>query len=139
MKTTGPVSIVGEASKSVAMSASGDLTVDFELAVKSATGIGKITVIASSGSYESSDEIEIEIRNPNPPLTQVSDMFLEAGKSWNGDVIPVGISGTNSAVLEVSSIPPINLGHRLRYLMEYPHGCIEQTTSAAFPSFIFPS
>ena len=133
VKTTGPVSIVGEASKSVAMSASGDLTIDFELAVKAATGIGKITVNASSGSFESFDEIEIEIRNPNPPLTQVSDMFLEAGKSWNGDVIPVGISGTNSAVLEVSSIPPINLGHRLRYLIEYPHGCIEQTTSAAFP------
>ena len=133
VKTTGPVSIVGEASRSVAMSASGDLTVDFELAVKSATGVGKITVFASSGSFESSDEIEIDIRNPNPPLTQVSDMFLEAGKSWSGDVIPVGISGTNSAVLEVSSIPPVNLGHRLRYLMEYPHGCIEQTTSAAFP------
>ena len=80
VKTTGPVSIVGEVSKSVAMSASGDLTIDFELAVKAATGIGKITVNASSGSYESFDEIEIEIRNPNPPLTQVSDMFLEAGK-----------------------------------------------------------
>jgi uncharacterized protein YfaS (alpha-2-macroglobulin family) len=45
----------------------------------------------------------------------------------------LGITGTNSAVLEVSTIPPINLGYRLRYLIEYPHGCIEQTTSAAFP------
>lgn len=133
VKTTGPVSLVGEASRTVAMSASGDLTVDFELTVKSATGVGKVAVRASSGSHESSDEIEIDIRNPNPPVTQVADAFLEAGKSWTGDVIPVGISGTNSAVLEVSSIPPINLGYRLRYLMDYPHGCIEQTTSAAFP------
>ena len=133
VKATGPVALVGESSRTVTMSASGDLTVDFELAVKSAIGVGKITVNASSGSHESSDEIEIEIRNPNPPVTEIVDTFLEAGKSWNGDVVPVGIPGTNSAALEVSSIPPINLGYRLRYLMDYPHGCIEQTTSAAFP------
>jgi hypothetical protein len=95
--------------------------------------VAKVIVTASSGSHESSDEIEIDIRNPNPAITQVSDMFLEAGKTWSGDVSPIGISGTNSAVLEVSSIPPVNLGQRLRYLIEYPHGCIEQTTSAAFP------
>jgi uncharacterized protein YfaS (alpha-2-macroglobulin family) len=58
---------------------------------------------------------------------------VAAGKSWEGAVVPVGVAGTNSSTLEVSSIPPINLGYRLRYLMEYPHGCVEQTTSAAFP------
>ena len=41
--------------------------------------------------------------------------------------------GTNSATLEVSNIPPIDFGRRLKYLLKYPHGCIEQTTSAAFP------
>jgi uncharacterized protein YfaS (alpha-2-macroglobulin family) len=133
VKATGPVSVIGGASKTVEMSSAGDLTVDFELAVKSATGIATIQVNASSGSHRSSDEIEIEVRNPNPPVTQVEEMFLEAGKTWDGNVVPVGISGTNSSVLEVSAIPPINLGYRLRYLMEYPHGCIEQTTSAAFP------
>lgn len=133
VKTSGPVALAGDAVRTVAMPASGDLTVDFELDVKPATGIGKITVAASSGAHSASDEIEIEVRNPNPPVTQIADSFLEPGKGWNGDVVPVGISGTNSAMLEVSSIPPINLGYRLRYLMEYPHGCIEQTTSAAFP------
>jgi uncharacterized protein YfaS (alpha-2-macroglobulin family) len=28
---------------------------------------------------------------------------------------------------------PINLNHRLDYLIHYPHGCIEQTVSAVFP------
>lgn len=133
VKVAGPMSLVGEGSRTVSMPASGDVTVDFEVAVKSSIGVGKVTVAASSGSFTSSDEIEIEIRNPNPPVSQVAEMFLEAGKSWTGDVVPVGIAGTNTAVLEVSSIPAINLGYRLRYLMEYPHGCIEQTTSAAFP------
>jgi uncharacterized protein YfaS (alpha-2-macroglobulin family) len=133
VKATGPVVLAGAASRQVEMPSSGDVTVDFELDVKSATGVGKITVVASSGAHQASDEIEIEIRNPNPPLTEIADAFLEPGKNWEGDVMPIGIAGTNSAVLEVSSIPPINLGYRLRYLMEYPHGCVEQTTSAAFP------
>ncbi len=41
--------------------------------------------------------------------------------------------GTNTTTLEVSSIPPVDFGRRLKYLLAYPHGCIEQTTSAAFP------
>jgi uncharacterized protein YfaS (alpha-2-macroglobulin family) len=43
------------------------------------------------------------------------------------------MAGTNKASFEVSTLPPINLGYRLGYLIQYPHGCIEQTTSSAFP------
>jgi uncharacterized protein YfaS (alpha-2-macroglobulin family) len=133
VKVSGPLSLTNGASQNVSMSASGDLTINFDLAVKSETGVGKVIVTASSGQHQSSDEIEIDIRNPNPPITQATEMFLEAGKSWNNAVTPVGVAGTNSATLEVSTLPPINLGYRLHYLIEYPHGCIEQTTSAAFP------
>jgi uncharacterized protein YfaS (alpha-2-macroglobulin family) len=132
VKVTGPVTLSGEQSKTVAMDRE-DMTIDFDLSVRSLTGVAKIEVTASSGSYNSTDLIEIEIRNPNPPVTKVTDFLLEAGKNWSGNVTPTGIEGTNTAVLEVSSLPPINLGQRLRYLMQYPHGCIEQTTSSVFP------
>jgi uncharacterized protein YfaS (alpha-2-macroglobulin family) len=36
-------------------------------------------------------------------------------------------------LLEVSALPPINLDGRLEYLIGYPHGCLEQTTSSVFP------
>ena len=130
---SGPLTLVGDASKSFIMPVSGDLTVDFDLAVKAETGIGKVTVKATSGSFQSVDEIEIDVRNPNVAASQVLETYLEAGKTWDATVIPVGVAGTNSSVLEVSNIPPINLESRLRYLIDYPHGCIEQTTSAAFP------
>ncbi|MFN7258713.1 MAG: alpha-2-macroglobulin family protein, partial [Cyclobacteriaceae bacterium] len=133
VKVAGAVSLAGESTRSVVIPSSGDLTIDFDLNVKSETGIGKVTVIATSGNIKSTDEIEIEVRNPNTPITQVSEMYVEAGKSWNSAIIPVGVAGSNFSTLEVSSIPPINLGYRLRYLIEYPHGCIEQTTSAVFP------
>ena len=36
-------------------------------------------------------------------------------------------------VLEISKIAPINLEKHLRYLIHYPYGCVEQTTSSGFP------
>ncbi|HEX5171681.1 MAG TPA: alpha-2-macroglobulin family protein, partial [Cyclobacteriaceae bacterium] len=133
VKISGPLSVSGSSSRSVAISSPGDLTVDFDLDVKSAIGIAKVEVTASSGNYTAGDEIEIEIRNPNVPVTSVQDILLETGKSWSSEVLPIGIAGTNTAILEVSNIPPVNLGSRLRYLMQYPYGCVEQTTSSVFP------
>jgi uncharacterized protein YfaS (alpha-2-macroglobulin family) len=48
----------------------------------------------------------------------------------------IGDQQSSKAVLEVSSIPAINLQQRLNYLITYPHGCIEQTTSAVFPQLV---
>ncbi len=132
IKVSGPLGIVDESSRTVAMNES-DLTLDFALNVKSETGFAKVTVTATSGSYSATDEIEIEVRNPNPPVTQVADVVLDAGKTWNTTVTPFGVAGTNLATLEISSLPPVNLGQRMRYLLQYPYGCIEQTTSSVFP------
>ena len=73
------------------------------------------------------------MRNPNPKVTNVTETVIEAGKTWNTPYTPPGMTGTNKGTIELSSIPPINLGERLKYLIEYPHGCIEQTTSSVFP------
>lgn len=132
IKVSGPVTMADESSRTVAM-AEDDLTLDFALNVKGETGFAKVTVTATSGNYSATDEIEIEVRNPNPPVTQVADVVLDAGKTWNTTVTPFGVAGTNVTTLEISSLPPVNLGQRMRYLLQYPYGCIEQTTSAVFP------
>lgn len=133
VKITGPVSITGSSSQTVSMSPAGDMTVNFDLAVKSEVGIAKVEVTASSGNFKGTDVIEIEVRNPNTPVTKVAEALVDAKKTWESPVVPFGILGTNSAMLEVSSMPPINLGPRLQYLLQYPYGCIEQTTSSVFP------
>jgi len=58
---------------------------------------------------------------------------LQPGESFTQNYLPLGINGTNSGSLELSTLPPINLKKRLSYLLQYPHGCVEQTTSAVFP------
>ncbi|NJM15549.1 MAG: hypothetical protein HC896_09445 [Bacteroidales bacterium] len=51
----------------------------------------------------------------------------------------VGLAGTNHGVAEISNMPPVNLESRLKYLVQYPHGCIEQTTSSVFPQLYLPN
>ena len=46
------------------------------------------------------------------------------------------MKGTNTARLELSEIPPLNLNMRLNELIRYPHGCIEQVVSGVFPQLL---
>jgi uncharacterized protein YfaS (alpha-2-macroglobulin family) len=131
VKLTGPVTMAN-ASQSVSL-ASDQVTINFPMQVKEQLGWATVEVIATSGKFRASEKINIEVRNPNPAITQVTNTIVEAGKSWAQMVDPIGMAGTNAATLEVSTLPPINLGQRLRYLYQYPYGCVEQTTSAVFP------
>src|SRR5690606_38969155 len=75
-------------------------------------------------------------RNPNPFITQVEDTEIEAKQSWSKSFSPIGLSGSNEGFLEVSSIPALNLSKRLNFLIQYPHGCVEQITSGIFPQLV---
>nr|WP_121272769.1 MG2 domain-containing protein [Pedobacter schmidteae] len=105
----------------------------FEVKAPEMTGIAKIKLIAQSGAEKTAYDVELDIRNPNPFVTNVASAIIEPGKNWGTAYVPVGMAGTNSGSVEVSSIPPINLKRRLSYLVQYPHGCVEQTTSGIFP------
>ncbi len=125
--------ISDNSTKSLRFNEIGDELVNFQLKVKDAIGIGKVKVTASSGKETAVFDIEIDVRNPNPEVTEVTADIVKSGQTWSTAYTPVGVAGTNKGVLEVSCIPPINLESRLKYLVHYPYGCIEQTTSSVFP------
>jgi len=111
----------------------GDQMVTFDLNVKDFIGIGKVKITATSGSEKADYDVELNVRNPNPPITKTQEKELRPGEEWDETYGPIGMNGTNKNTVEVSSIPPLNLARRLDYLIEYPYGCAEQTTSAVFP------
>lgn len=124
---------IGNNTKNISFEATGDKIVYFDLEVKEQTGIGKVNVNVTSGNITAHHEVELEIRSPNPEVTEFTYTAIESGETWETQIDLPGIKGTNSSVLEVFSIPPFDFGRRLKNLLRYPHGCIEQTTSAAFP------
>lgn len=124
---------VSTGSKSIKFKQTGDEVVNFKLKVRSTIGIAKVKIVATCGNERAETFIELDVRNPNPRVTEVIDTIIDPGQTWNQNFAQVGITGTNKATLEVSSIPPLNLGKRLDYLIHYPYGCVEQTTSSVFP------
>ena len=133
IKTSDIFKIDGDVKQSITFDATGDKTIYFKLKVKDYTGIGTLTAMVSGNGEKAEHSIEIDVRNPNPMVYTFAEAFVEAGNNWIGEYALPGMTGTNKATIEASYIPPINLGRRLHYLMNYPHGCIEQTTSAVFP------
>lgn len=131
--SSGLLALNGPDKNMVRFDKQGDKLSDFAVTVGNETGVSQVTLNAISGSESSSDVVEIEVRNPNPITTQVQEKAVRAGESWTAAMDLFGTPGTNEAVLEVSNILPINLDKRLKYLIRYPYGCIEQTTSSVFP------
>ena len=123
----------GSKTQAIKFNKVGEQMVEFDIDVAKKLGIGKVEIIATSGSEKASYSIEIDVRNPNAEITKVIPQVIEGNKDWETKFTPIGIKGTNKAILEISSVPPINLQKRLRYLIKYPYGCIEQTTSSVFP------
>lgn len=133
LKTNNGFRVIGKSTQSISFTRPDEKVAYFDLEVNDLTGIGKVTVIATSGKEKASYDVELDIMNPNPVTTMYKEVVLEPGKSAKIDWASLGVAGSNKARLEVSSFPSIDFNRRLDYLIQYPHGCVEQTTSSVFP------
>ncbi len=120
-------------SKSIEFTQEGDEIVNFKLRTKEKIGIGKVKIKAVCGNEVATQEIEIDIRPSNPYTFDTEEFQLAGGASANAEVVFDGLEGSQEATVSVSTVPQMNLEKRLKYLVHYPHGCVEQTTSSVFP------
>ena len=125
--------IVGEATTNILFDGPGEQIGFINVKVADKLGKGHMKFVATSGEHVAQSDIYIDIRSPNAQTTRSEAKAIQPGESWMVNVKPHGIGGTNKVSLEVAAIPPLNLEGRLQYLIRYPHGCLEQTTSAIFP------
>jgi alpha-2-macroglobulin len=132
VEVNGLLQTIGSNVRTVSIGKNDEKIVSFDLKVKNQTGIAKVKITANGSGHKTVYEMELDVRNPNPYQTTIKDFFVDGGKSLKENFAAVGLPGTNTAMLELSTIPPVNLDERLHYLISYPHGCIEQTTSQAF-------
>ena len=133
IKTNTAVRVVGSKSQIVKFTEPDEKMAYFNLEVGSATGLGKIQIIATSGKEKSVYDVEIDVTNPNPVTTTYTDIVINPNSSKAISWKLFGVTGSNNAKMEVSSVPTVDFSRRLDYLIQYPHGCVEQTTSSVFP------
>lgn len=133
VETEGPIETEGRTKDFLRFSEPGEQIYRFSIRTTGEAGIGVVRFIARGAGAVAVSETEIDVRVPGAPVTEVIPVTLRQNQRTTVNVPLEGVAGTNRVSLEVSQIPPIDLSRRLQYLIRYPHGCIEQTTSAVFP------
>ena len=97
-----------------------------------------MTVTVSGMGEKFTEVTEISVRPPST-LQKVTGSGSIAGGS--SQKINIGlqdfIPGSTDYRLVISRSPVLELGEQLRYLVQYPYGCTEQTVSAAFPQLYY--
>jgi len=139
IEVDGPLKIDGQNKQTLHFEKKGEKDLFFDLSVKDEIGVSKLKVKAVSGDYEASYKIEIS-SNPNSPrISTFKEKQCKIGETITFDIPNDGIKGSNEARLTIAKMPNLNITQRLDWLMCYPYGCIEQTTSAVFPQLYLKS
>ncbi|MCS7085591.1 MAG: alpha-2-macroglobulin family protein, partial [Bacteroidia bacterium] len=123
----GACRIVSTTQATVELGANREQTIYFRVA---ATGLGEATLKASAGKY--ADEAVLTVR-PAAPLSRIVESGRLAAGTTNVDFSHTFLPQTVRTRLVVSPFPVLEFARDFTDLLEYPHGCTEQTVMTAFP------
>ena len=127
-----------EKEQTITVDGPGEQVVSFPLQATDGTGPGVIRLRAEGGGFQADQTIHMDVQAANPVSRRIIRRTVGPGKTLEEPLAAFGLPGTTSLTMEVSSGLALQPGARLDDLLRYPHGCLEQTTSAAFPQLYLP-
>ncbi len=110
----------------------------FHVRARQSIGPGAIKVSVQGLNETFTDQTDITVR-PAASLVKTTQSGAIAGGKTEVVTIAGGgyLPGTARATMALSRSPVMQYGRELSYLLGYPHGCLEQTISKAFPQLYF--
>ncbi len=134
----GPMKVVGGNSQSVSLAAKSEGRATFRVVADPTISIGKVIVTVNGMGEKFTDATEIAVRPPSTLQKVTGSGSITGGSSQKIDIaVSDFMPGSTNYSLVVSRSPALELGEQLRYLVQYPYGCTEQTVSAAFPQIYY--
>ena len=103
--------------------------------LRTTTQVGKATVKVKTSAFGETFEstTDIPVRPISPFTSDAITGSVEGGESVTHDIADVYLSYNRKSYITLSPFPVANFAKELKYLVGYPHGCLEQTVSKAFP------
>jgi len=126
-----------EPSRTITIPDRGEESVSFR--VRTGRGMGKITFVltAESKGTKVVHTVDLPFRPPAPPISETGSGSVTAGSDAVITLPSNWVPGTANYSIKLSSLPMMKFANSLQYLLRYPYGCAEQTTSSAFPLLYF--
>ncbi|HIE13713.1 TPA: hypothetical protein EYP70_00400, partial [Candidatus Bathyarchaeota archaeon] len=133
VKTSEGFKILDTSSKSVHVGSDREALITFSLKAPEVPQKAEIQIHASLGDVKTSRTTKLAVR-PVTPFTTLTgsgsikvpgDTIFKLPANWFKD--------TQSYSLVVMSLPGLEFAGGLKFLVEYPYRCVEQTTSSIYP------
>ena len=133
VETEGPLATGEKHNWIVSMPESGETDIEIPLNVDQAIGQAVIRITARAGDVLANSRTDISIVPVSPEISEWSTQPIKPGQEIAVTIPDKGLPGSNQVELRVSKRAGLNINHRIQWLIRYPYGCVEQTTSAALP------
>lgn len=124
---------VGNLPTTVNIDQNGEGLITLNTRVPETTGNAVLKVTVSGSGYSAESSTAMPIRMPYSERRNLITQEVESGQTLEIPFELAGMKDTQEGNLTLSSLLPVDLYGRLDYLTSYPHGCLEQLTSKAFP------
>ena len=124
---------IGNLPSTVSIDNNGEGMIVVKARIPAATGNAALKVTVTGDDYTAVSSTEMPIRIPYAERRNTITKEIEGGQTLEIPFDIKGIDGTQQGRITVSSLLPVDMFSRLDYLTSYPHGCLEQVTSKAFP------
>ena len=134
---TGGLTLQGTNNQSITVPAGKEVRTMFTIKAPASIGTGSIDVVVNGFKEKFSEKIDLTVRPTTSLLKSSMSGVVLAGKSESINLGNDYMAGTAQASMLVSRSPMVQFAKQLDYLLGYPHGCIEQTVSKAFPQLYF--
>ena len=107
----------------------------FQAEATDAYGLAPIKLVVTAGNLKLTREAALQVQPATPLLREIKRLRLEPGASTKLDAGALDAFWAGSAAMSVtaSDKPPIDVREQVNGLLMYPYGCLEQTTSSAYP------
>ncbi len=138
IKSSGPLKIENFKDNSISIPANSEKRVNFNVKALNYEGLGKIELFANSKSESQSESINLPIRYPAVFTKYYKSGSISGNNKKEFNFSNKFESGSSVTYLTMSKTPVVEYINGLEFLLNYPHGCMEQTVSQAFPLLYYP-
>ena len=129
---------IDNASRNVPLKDGAGTTLTMPVTAAAGAAVAKVDIHAELNDYKVDRHFEFAVRPAWPELVKTVPMAIEGGKPMrlDGGATAGLVPATVRAQLTLSTLPPLPYNTALRNLLDYPYGCIEQTTSKGYAALI---
>ena len=105
----------------------------FDVSAHDTIGVAAFNLYASGNGETTKFIVRLPLRSAAPPVTKTGSGIVREGEAADF-IFPANLRAeTSEFALTISPLPAVKFAGGLHYLIQYPHGCLEQTTSRVFP------